>query len=144
MEGLLTLNGYGIGFGLTVLRFFRIFFWFSVSACLKSPTNYTSSRKKTKVHVNKCEWIWEKGPLRTFFEKSFLIAHNFWSVIAMDLGLAANVLQSSMNIRCKFRALPTSGVGVGVASERLDCIRNRPFYASLQAFSALDRIEVRP
>ena len=55
----------------------------------------------------------------------------------MSFRLGANILQSLVNTRCKFRAPPTSGVGVAPA--RIDHVRNRPFYVSLQAFSALDR-----
>ena len=84
-----------------------------------------------------CEQIWEKGPLCAFSENPFLIAHNFWTVIAMSFRLGANILQSLVNTCCKFRAPPTSGMGMATA--QLDRVRNRPFYASLQAFSALDR-----
>ena len=81
----------------------------------------------------------EKGPTSriNFSENLFLIAHNFWTVTAMNFRLGVNILQSLINTHCKLCAPPTSGMGV--ATTRVDCVRNRPFYASLQAFSALDR-----
>ena len=81
----------------------------------------------------------EKGPTShiNFSENLFLFAHNFWTVTAMSFRLRVNILQSLINTHCKLCAPPTSGMGVATA--RVDCIRNQPFYASLQAFSALDR-----
>ena len=81
----------------------------------------------------------EKGPTLciNFSENLSLIAHNFWTVTAMSFRLGANILQSLINTHRKLCAPPTSGMGV--ATSRVDRVRNRPFYASIQAFSALDR-----
>ena len=53
----------------------------------------------------------------------------------MSFRLGANILQSLVNTRCKFRAPPTSGMGVAPA--RIDRVRNRPFYGQY-LFSGLD------
>jgi len=63
-----------------------------------------------------CERIWEKGPLRAEAEFLFLIAHNFKAVIATDLKPGITILQSLHYTRCKFRAPPTSGLGMAIAS----------------------------
>ena len=63
-----------------------------------------------------CERIWEKGPLRAEAEFLFLIAHNFKAIIAIDLKPGIAILQSLHYTRCKFRAPPTSGLGVAIAS----------------------------
>ena len=63
-----------------------------------------------------CERIWEKGPLRAEVKFLFLIAHNFKAVIATDLKPGIAILQSLHYTRRKFRAPPTSGLGVAIAS----------------------------
>jgi len=53
-----------------------------------------------------------------FAEFLFLIAiaHNFKAVIATDLKPGRTILQSLHYTQCKFRAPPTSGSGVAIAS----------------------------
>jgi len=53
-----------------------------------------------------CERIWEKGPLRTEDEFSFLIAHNFKAVIVTSLKQGIDILRSLHYTCCKFRAPP--------------------------------------
>ena len=60
--------------------------------------------------------IWEKGPLRAEAEFLILIVHNVKAVIATDLKPGITILQSLHYTRRKFRAPPTSGLGVAITS----------------------------
>ena len=63
-----------------------------------------------------CEWIWEKGLLHAETKFLFLIVHNFKAVIAMDLKPGITILQSLCCTCYKLRALPSSGLGLAIAS----------------------------
>ena len=80
-----------------------------------------------------CERIREKGPLCAFSKEIFLIAHSFWTAVAMSFTCGANI-QSLLNTRCKCRAPSTSGTGACIIPGR-----NRPFYTSLLVFGVLDK-----
>ena len=57
-----------------------------------------------------------KGPLHAETEFLFLIVHNLKGVTATGLKLDITILQLLNYTCCKFRAPPTSGLGVAIAS----------------------------
>ena len=93
---------------------------FTKVALLESPNCYDEFKAKRltdgMVSQKAYSHLWEKNPLPAEAEFLFLIAHNCKAVIAMGFKPGITILQSLHYICFKFRAPPTSGLGVEIVS----------------------------